>query len=96
MDLNTELQLKEGQNVRVIQKVIEGKRERNVPFVGVILSVKGAGSNQMITVRQQLEGVGVDRIFPVMSPTLVKIELVEEKKGKKAKKSSKNKTRKSK
>jgi large subunit ribosomal protein L19 len=75
-----DLQLREGQNVKVVQRVIEGKRDRNVPFTGKILKVKGAGPNKMITVRQILENVAVDRIFPVASPTLVKIEVEEPKK----------------
>ena len=84
-------QLREGKTVRVLQKVIEGKRERNVPFIGKILKVRGAGENMTITVRQNLEGIDVEKIFPVALPTLVKIELVEEKKKSKSKGSSKRK-----
>ncbi len=87
-----DLALREGKQVRVVQKVVEGKRERNVPFVGLILRVRGQGINKMITVRQNLEGIDVERIFPISSPTITKIELVEEKArkagGKKKKKSS--------
>ena len=81
-------QLREGKIVRVLQKVIEGKRERNVPFEGKILKVRGSGVNMMITVRQTLEGIDVEKIFPVSLPTLVKIELVEEKKRSLSKKAS--------
>jgi large subunit ribosomal protein L19 len=76
MDLQ---QLREGQNVRVIQKVTEGKRGRNVPFVGKLLKVRGSGVNKTITVKQTLEGVDVEKIFPVMSPILVSIEIIVEK-----------------
>jgi large subunit ribosomal protein L19 len=75
MDQQVLSQLREGQDVKVVQKVIEGKRERNVPFAGKLLKVRGIGPNKMITVRQILENVAVERIFPVFSPTLVKIEI---------------------
>ena len=71
-------QLREGQTVRVFQRITEGKRERNVPFVGKLLKVRGIGINRMITVRQALEGVDVDKIFPTALPTITKIEVVEQ------------------
>lgn len=83
-------QLREGQTVRVFQKVAEGKRERNVPFVGKLLKVRGSGVNKTITVRQNLEGVDVEKIFPIALPTITKIEIIEEKKT--VKKSSTRKT----
>ncbi len=72
-------QLREGQNVRVYQKITEGKRERNVPFIGKVLKVRGSGVNQTITVAQILEGIGVEKIFPTALPTITKIEIIEEK-----------------
>jgi large subunit ribosomal protein L19 len=69
-------QLREGQSVRVFQKIKEGKRERNVPFTGKLIKVRGVGSNRMITVRQTLGGVDVDKIFPVLLPSLTKIEVL--------------------
>lgn len=85
--------LREGQFVKVYQKITDAKKERIVPFQGKIIKVKGAGANQMITVQNALEGVMVERIFPVSSPTLTKIELLVVKQSKKAKraKSSKKK-----
>ena len=71
-------QLREGQLVRVYQRISEGKRDRNVPFAGKLLKVRGLGVNQTITVRQNLEGVDVDKIFPTALPTLTKIEIVEQ------------------
>jgi len=87
MEENTPM-LREGKLAKVVQKVIDAKKERSVSFIGRIMKVKGSGSNQTITLRQTLEGVEVDRIFPVMSPTITSIALVEEKKSatKKAKK----------
>jgi len=72
--------LKEGLFVTVVQKITEGKRERQVPFTGKIMKIKGAAENTMITVQTALEGVLVERIFPIMSPTISKIELLVEKK----------------
>jgi len=87
MEENTPM-LREGKLAKVVQKVIDGKKERAVSFIGRVIKVKGAGENQTITLRQTLEGIEVDRIFPVMSPTITSIALVEEKKSatKKAKK----------
>lgn len=79
MEENTPM-LREGKLAKVVQKVVEGKKERGVSFIGRIIKVKGAGENQMITLRQTLEGVEVDRIFPVISPTIESIVLVEERK----------------
>lgn len=87
--------LREGKLAKIVQKVVEGKKERGVSFIGRIIKVKGAGENQTITLRQTLEGIEVDRIFPVMSPTISSIVLVEERisaaKKAKKKKSSKKK-----
>ncbi len=72
-------QLREGQQVRIIQRLIEGKKERNVPFVGKLLKVRGIGVNKTITVRQNLENIDVDRIFPIASPTIVDVQFIEKK-----------------
>lgn len=74
--------IKRGDTIKVSQKITEGKRERIVLFRGKVIKVRGSGSNKMLTVRQTLEGVDVDRIFPVVAPTIAKIEVVEEKKAK--------------
>lgn len=79
------IQFREGQFVKVYQKITDAKKDRIVPFMGKIIKVKGAGSNRMITVQNALEGVMVDRIFPVMSPTITKIELLVVKESKKQK-----------
>ena len=71
-------QLREGQTVRVFQRITEGKRERNVPFIGKVLKVRGSGVNQTITVMQMLEGIGVEKIFPTALPTITKIEVIEQ------------------
>ena len=77
------LVLREGQYVRILQKITDAKKDRIVSFQGKIKKVKGAGFNRMITVQSALEGVLVDRIFPVSSPTITKIELLIVKESKK-------------
>ncbi len=88
--------LREGKTVKVTQKIVEGKRERNVPFIGKLLKVRGIGISKTITVRQILENVAVDRIFPIMSPTISQIEIIDEKKkaSKNTKRTKKSKPRK--
>ncbi len=65
-----------GDNVKVHVKVIEGSRERVQVFQGSVIARKGAGVRETFTVRKVSFGVGVERIFPVHSPILEKIELV--------------------
>lgn len=86
--MDQQIQFREGQFVKIYQKITDAKKERTVTFQGKITKVKGAGMNRMITVQNALEGVLVDRIFPVMSPTITKIELLVVKESKKAKKRS--------
>ncbi len=76
-----------GDVIKISQKIQEGKKERIVPFKGQLIRIKGSGSNRMITLRQNLEGIEVDRMFPVYSPTIIATELVAKpkKKVKKAK-----------
>jgi large subunit ribosomal protein L19 len=65
-----------GDNVKVHVKVIEGSRERVQVFQGSVIARKGAGARETFTVRKVSFGVGVERIFPIHSPILEKIELV--------------------
>ncbi len=65
-----------GDTVRVHVKVIEGSRERIQLFEGVVISRRGSGLQETFTVRRVSYGVGVERIFPVHSPRLEKIEVV--------------------
>ncbi|MDP2649417.1 MAG: 50S ribosomal protein L19 [bacterium] len=87
------LQIREGQSVQVFQKVVDGKRERNVAFTGKVLKVRGIGINKSITVKQLLDGIEVERIFPLGSPTISEIKIIEEKE-KKTKKRSKKRSKK--
>lgn len=65
-----------GDTVRVDVKIIEGERERIQAFEGVVVARKGSGVNETFTVRKDSYGVGVERIFPVHSPSLAKITVV--------------------
>jgi len=65
-----------GDNVKVHVKVIEGNRERVQVFQGVVIARKGEGIRETFTVRKVSFGVGVERIFPIHSPIIEKIERV--------------------
>jgi large subunit ribosomal protein L19 len=70
-------EIKTGDTVRVHQKVKEGEKERIQVFEGLVLARKhGKGLNATITVRKVASGVGVERIFPLHTPTIDKIEVV--------------------
>lgn len=65
-----------GDIITVSQKINEGKRERVIGFKGQLIKVRGRGGNRMITLRQTLGGVEVERIFSIDNPTISSIELV--------------------
>ena len=74
--LRTDLpELEVGDTVRVFVKVIEGNRERLQNFEGVVIKIQGGGVRKSFTVRRISYGVGVEKIFPVHSPYLTKIEV---------------------
>lgn len=64
-----------GDSLAVHVRVIEGDKERIQVFQGVCIKRKGGGINQTFTVRKISNGVGVERIFPLNSPRLAKIEV---------------------
>jgi large subunit ribosomal protein L19 len=68
---------KPGDTVNVHVKIKEGNKERIQQFQGTVIERRGPGTNgETFTVRKISNGVGVERIFPVVSPTIDKIELV--------------------
>ena len=64
-----------GDTVAVHYKIKEGDRERIQVFEGVVIAKKGGGSRETFTVRKVSYGVGVERIFPLHSPLIEKIEI---------------------
>ncbi|MBN1258278.1 50S ribosomal protein L19 [Candidatus Peregrinibacteria bacterium] len=69
-------ELKPGFTVRVHQKIKEGEKERVQVFEGVVLKVShGEGTQRTATVRKVVEGIGVEKVFPLHSPNIVKIDV---------------------
>ena len=67
-----------GDSVRVHTKVVEGEKERIQIFSGVVIGKRGRGLNETFTVRRISYGEGVERIFPLHSPRVDKIEVERE------------------
>ncbi|MCR4430153.1 MAG: 50S ribosomal protein L19 [Tepidanaerobacteraceae bacterium] len=65
-----------GDTVKVYTKVVEGGRERIQVFEGTVIARRGGGLRETFTVRKVSYGVGVERIFPLNSPRIDKIEVV--------------------
>ncbi|GAB3453866.1 50S ribosomal protein L19 [Insolitispirillum peregrinum] len=74
-----------GDTVRVQVKVVEGQRERLQAYEGVVIARKNAGLNSSFTVRKISFGEGVERVFPLYSPNVERIELVRRGKVRRAK-----------
>ena len=74
-----------GDTVKVHAKVVEGDKERIQIFEGVVIGRQGSGSRESVRVRKLSYGVGVERLFPVHSPMIDKIELAKEGKVRRAK-----------
>ncbi|MBI2055440.1 MAG: 50S ribosomal protein L19 [Candidatus Sungbacteria bacterium] len=78
--------IRAGDTIKVFQKIKEGGKERIQPFEGLVIARKhGRGISATITVRKVSEGIGVERIFPVHSPTLQKIDVLKRSKVRRAK-----------
>ena len=67
---------KVGDTVKVHFKIIEGKNERVQIYEGLVIAMKNAQIGKTFTVRKNSYGVGVERVFPVHSPRIVKVEVV--------------------
>ena len=74
-----------GDTVKVHVKVKEGEKERIQLFQGIVISIKGGGMRTSFTVRKVASGVGVERIFPLNSPTIDKLEVLRHGKVRRAK-----------
>lgn len=64
-----------GDTVNVHYRVREGEKERIQQYVGVVINERGSGANKTFTVRKMSGNVGVERIFPLYSPFIAKIEV---------------------
>jgi len=65
-----------GDTVRVMVRVREGDKERLQAFEGMVIAKRGGGISEMFTVRKISAGVGVERLFPMHSPTIASVELI--------------------
>lgn len=65
-----------GSTVKVHVKIREGERERVQVFEGIVIARNNAGVSETFTVRRLSYGVGVERVFPLHSPNVVKVEIV--------------------
>lgn len=65
-----------GDTVRVSVKVIEGDKERIQPFDGVVIARRGGSARETFTVRKISFGVGVERIFPLFSPSIDRVDIL--------------------
>ncbi len=74
-----------GDTVRVHAKIREGARERIQVFEGIVLKRQGGGNRETFTVRKNSNGVGVEKTWPVHSPSVEKVEVVREGKVRRAK-----------
>ena len=65
-----------GDTVRVMVRVREGDKERLQAFEGMVIAKRGGGISETFTVRKISAGVGVERLFPMHSPTIASVELI--------------------
>jgi large subunit ribosomal protein L19 len=73
---NLGVSFKPGDQVKVYFKVVEGGNERIQIFEGIVIRMKGSGLSETFTVRKVSFGVGIERIFPINSPRIDKVEVV--------------------
>jgi large subunit ribosomal protein L19 len=69
-------QFKVGDTVKVHFKIVEGKNERIQIYEGLVIAMKNSRVSKTFTVRKNSYGVGVERVFPIYSPRIAKVELV--------------------
>lgn len=74
-----------GDNVAVSYRIIEGEKERIQIYRGDVIQINGSGKTRTFTVRKISNGVGVERIFPIASPSIASIEVLKRGKVRRAK-----------
>jgi large subunit ribosomal protein L19 len=78
-------ELRVGSDVKISHKIIEGDKERIQVFQGMIIQMRGDKENKSITVRKMTRGIGIERIFPLNSPVVTRIEIKKHSKVRRAK-----------
>ena len=66
---------KSGDTITVTYRIVEGAKERQQSFRGVVIQRRGTGSTQTFTIRKITDSIGVERIFPLFSPNIISIDL---------------------
>ncbi|MCH8327869.1 MAG: 50S ribosomal protein L19 [Candidatus Marinimicrobia bacterium] len=85
-DLKSDIpEFRPGDRISVDVKVVEGTRSRLQTFEGNVIAISGSGINKTFTVRKIAEGIGVERIFPMHSPSIAAIRMVRRGKVRRAK-----------
>jgi large subunit ribosomal protein L19 len=65
-----------GDTVKIMVRVVEGNKQREQAFQGVVIKQKGGGATETFTVRKISSGIGVERVFPLHSPNITSIKVV--------------------
>jgi large subunit ribosomal protein L19 len=74
-----------GDTVRIMVRVVEGSKEREQAFQGVVIKRRGGGAGESFTVRKISSGIGVERVFPLYSPNVKSVKVVRRGKVRRAK-----------
>jgi len=72
-----EIEFGVGDRIKVVSKIKEGEKTRQQAFEGLVIGIKGRGENKSFTVRRiGVQQIGIERIFPLLSPSIEEIEVV--------------------
>jgi len=74
-----------GDTVKIMVRVVEGNKQREQAFQGVVIKRKGGGATETFTVRKISSGIGVERVFPLHSPNVTSVKVVRRGKVRRAK-----------